>query len=666
MKHISEIIDDILVEWSYRVHDGMPNPKNPLHLIHLEDTLNELKLPRKVVKKVLEKVRKYKDNKMNKDLGRVGEPWGSDKGDTEKKGSGESTEKGKSSQTVEDVTNEQQKIEDDRDKGIAGAGGPVASQGESRYCNACNNLNEEEFKVENKEAINAKKEEISSRKLKADEKRTIQALGLSEEDGIEYLASREVWAEQELERIEKDPDSVFYKKGKKGFGGPGAVAEEAYKEWMRTAYDGALATQQILEEDSNLDISQPHTIVQSTPELDVKVESQMEDNIKNAKTSEEKAYYESELKAWKKYSKYHDTYVVGVDDQGRTHIVHISNKKDDNLKDPHNNTTPAERFKVLKESYGEEVAQNVAGVMDESIGMVTEVREETATASAEVEIDDDFAAVAEKAAGTYVKDLDKRAKNPKDTYGKWVAEKYPNWDKLSTSDKLKVMQQFMKDEDWHKANGPKNYKPPYKPFSKIFIKVGEAAINKSFWAKNPELNREGKGIAQSSTIKENEKSVVTRAHGNVVNVITEQDKKLGYPKDGENGPNTKGYINTVMDAMHFNTYIDGGDGKVIIQMGIRGAKPKHIRDCLSKLSGYEGDTSTSEGREALKKHMRSRCKVDSDSGAVYIEGPDGRIKIAEDTWRTAGDAQKVASGFGDDMKKCVSDGVDKDRASKKK
>ena len=175
---------------------------------------------------------------------------------------------------------------------------------------------------------------------------------------------------------------------------------------MRTAYDGALATQKILDEDTDLDTSQPHTTVQSTSELDAKVESQMEENIKNAKTPKEKAYYENELKFWKKYSKYHDTYAVGVDSQGRTHIVHISNKKDDNLKDPHNNTTPAERFKVLKESYGEEVAQNVAGVMDESIKMVTEVREDTATASKEVEIDDDFAAVAEKAAGPYMKQLD--------------------------------------------------------------------------------------------------------------------------------------------------------------------------------------------------------------------------------------------------------------------
>ena len=70
-------IDKILTEWAYRVHDGMPNPKNDYHVVQLQEYLNELRLPRRVVKKVLEKVRRYKDNKMNQDLGRVGKPWGS-------------------------------------------------------------------------------------------------------------------------------------------------------------------------------------------------------------------------------------------------------------------------------------------------------------------------------------------------------------------------------------------------------------------------------------------------------------------------------------------------------------------------------------------------------------------------------------------------------------
>ena len=35
MKH--PIIDKILTEWAYRVHDGQPNAENPLHLIQLKD-----------------------------------------------------------------------------------------------------------------------------------------------------------------------------------------------------------------------------------------------------------------------------------------------------------------------------------------------------------------------------------------------------------------------------------------------------------------------------------------------------------------------------------------------------------------------------------------------------------------------------------------------------
>ena len=51
---MNKLIDKILLEWSHRVHDGMPNPKNVMHLIHLERVLNELRLPRKVSEKLLQ------------------------------------------------------------------------------------------------------------------------------------------------------------------------------------------------------------------------------------------------------------------------------------------------------------------------------------------------------------------------------------------------------------------------------------------------------------------------------------------------------------------------------------------------------------------------------------------------------------------------------------
>ena len=54
MTHISEIIENILVEWAYRVHDGMPNPKNAQHIQELRESMEELNLPNKVIYEVIE------------------------------------------------------------------------------------------------------------------------------------------------------------------------------------------------------------------------------------------------------------------------------------------------------------------------------------------------------------------------------------------------------------------------------------------------------------------------------------------------------------------------------------------------------------------------------------------------------------------------------------
>ena len=54
MIHISEIIEDILVEWAYRVHDGMPNPKNTQHIQELRESMEELNLPNNVIYQVID------------------------------------------------------------------------------------------------------------------------------------------------------------------------------------------------------------------------------------------------------------------------------------------------------------------------------------------------------------------------------------------------------------------------------------------------------------------------------------------------------------------------------------------------------------------------------------------------------------------------------------
>ena len=118
---MNNLIDDILTDWAYRVHDGMPNPKNQYHLVQLQESMKSLKVESEVIDMVMNHLYEAKGHKYIKRTGSKGnyEYTYPDDGS------------GKTPKTVEDVTNEQQKIEDDRDKGIAVAGGPVASQGES-------------------------------------------------------------------------------------------------------------------------------------------------------------------------------------------------------------------------------------------------------------------------------------------------------------------------------------------------------------------------------------------------------------------------------------------------------------------------------------------------------------------------------------------------------
>ena len=66
MTHISEIIEDILVEWAYRVHDGMPNPKNTQHIQQLRESMEELNLPNNVIYQVIQNLINEQTEKLSK------------------------------------------------------------------------------------------------------------------------------------------------------------------------------------------------------------------------------------------------------------------------------------------------------------------------------------------------------------------------------------------------------------------------------------------------------------------------------------------------------------------------------------------------------------------------------------------------------------------------
>ena len=55
-------LDKLLTEWAYRVHNGMPDPKNPYDLIILSEAMSSLKLPKRFKSGLLKRMRGLKED----------------------------------------------------------------------------------------------------------------------------------------------------------------------------------------------------------------------------------------------------------------------------------------------------------------------------------------------------------------------------------------------------------------------------------------------------------------------------------------------------------------------------------------------------------------------------------------------------------------------------
>ena len=53
---MEQLINKILLEWSVRVHDGMPNKNNPLHIVQLRETLSTMKLSEDVANLIIQNI----------------------------------------------------------------------------------------------------------------------------------------------------------------------------------------------------------------------------------------------------------------------------------------------------------------------------------------------------------------------------------------------------------------------------------------------------------------------------------------------------------------------------------------------------------------------------------------------------------------------------------
>ena len=59
---MNDLIKKILIEWSFRLDDGMINLQNPKHIIILSEVLKDMELPTKVVTEVMTNITRKKSS----------------------------------------------------------------------------------------------------------------------------------------------------------------------------------------------------------------------------------------------------------------------------------------------------------------------------------------------------------------------------------------------------------------------------------------------------------------------------------------------------------------------------------------------------------------------------------------------------------------------------
>jgi hypothetical protein len=553
------------------------------------------------------------------------------------------------------------KLVSDRDKGIAGAGGPVASYGEAALTTFANKLQEvggfEGYVERNKNAVAKKVGEISKNRkaFKSSIETVARQLGFvlpkDESKVLEYIGARIIFGDNELARLKKDKNSLWYKTGKQGFG----QDEDAFRAWARADFDGAISTRILIQEQSKIDTSKDYIVIQSDPKKgghDDGIINHLNSKLEQAKAKGNKddiAHYQAEVYAFTKLG-FHDTMAVGFDKKGRTTVFSITNKKQDDLQDIWGNTTPEYALNLIKDSFGPKVSNKVVEVIEDGILKVSNSKKATTRMFSTLKLNDDFVAICNTPQmKKYMGQLKSHKK-----FKKWMVDN--KYNPTETKEWLVLAQKYAKvNED-----------APYEPFGKFVHKVGELAQVGPFVRKHTEINFESSAVKKSVQNKNDEKELTAAVHRDVVDSITEADKADGYPKkDGVNGPHTQAYLTTVMHSMHFDLMVENFDGNLGAITGIRGSVPSDFRGCLAKLSGFKGEIESKEGRDFLNKHLLQRCKLNPQTRAIEITNEEGTSVLAEDTWRTAGTSQKVEKKLGGGLRSCITNRIDKRQADKR-
>jgi len=692
MQHISEIIENILVEWAYRVHDGMPNPKNALHIQQLRESMEELNLPNKVIYEVIQNLinedegglsdeEKEKAKKMN--LVHLG------RGAYGKEG-GEATHQSVDGKLVAKDDREEPEKETKPpmkiDKNPMDKGGDTEEEQKSTTEKITQNASDifNDNVTGKGGGTTSLQEEIA---------------GISRKMAIEHPDDT---PEQHQERIAQHIKDNY---------GNTKYGSKDQTNLIKKSASGQ-QTMNKIRANKNMKFAdnQPEGFpiqVTFTEGGTDAVRSELERKLEEAKKSgdtEAISHYETELEYFKKHATKEtgvegdgDTGIMYVDTDGRIRMIYISNKQ--GLKDPHANATVKSATEAIKssaepgtnvEALSEELDAAVKGGINANGDMVKSFRADIDVNKEELnnaplnkigtKLLTGRAEFVDKTTDSYVKAA---AKNPQ-------VKDYIKKNNLDKNNPEHIIEAAMAVTGTGESDGLGGSKK--QAANKLVFKMLTASasirgkMQKLIPPKSPEeaaeavanLKQRGKplmggnlsaadclSIYNNKALEKLEQNIQTRkdamqtAHENMYNRVVELDvahhQGQGLSSDdaiekynNEAGPHEQTYTKSFMKRMHWDRYIDGvDDNKKMIEIGDKAYSTKDFRDCLGELSDWDG-------KGDLKEHLQKNMRITPGTMKLSFVTKKGKtIELGDDTWRTAGDLSKIAGGLGKDMRECL-------------
>ena len=717
------MIKKILTEWSFRLDDGIINLNNPKHLLILSEVLKDMDLPTKVIMEVMSNLTEKDLVRKKQDDGSYGSAYlvkkhNPDKGQEliKKNASEEDKEKvqKKKTQSKKQTPTTQKKPDYDIDTNASEE--EIAKKtGGGKFVKT----NEQEAKKQNDE--NSK--QILSRKRKG--------------KGGKDTTQREELASISRMIANKYPEDNTPEKHKKRviehirelYGDDTKEAERVIRQINKpkkadNIIDPTLSglnTMKVLRnKDNGFDMAdkqpEPYPLnVTFTPEATQTTQNLLITKLKECKKlknpserEECQKHYKKELDAFQKKATSAtgvegdgDTAMVYMDNNGRTRVVYISNKK--SLTDGHSNATVTSASEVLKQSAAE--GANV-DVISESIDEATKEAKDvnkTYSENARKIIDENkdklnkplITKIALKAltgrafftsnSTTYLESAAKNKRVKKCLEEKGIEGEVN--DDFLTKNAEQIVDCSLKFIGTGETTGMGDSakQGPNKLLLKLArttrkvremiqsrLDKGESleeackfASEKGIGGSQSLTPEDCKAIYEDDTLKQFEENntkrdrAMDKAHSGVQQRLESLDINYYMDEEGlseeealekqknEAGPHEKTVIRGFFKRMHWDKYMDGSDDDIkILEIGNLAITPKQIRGCLGELSKWDGNGTLSE-------HLEKNVRIEPGTQRLVFTTDNGDVEIGNDTWRMAGDLSKISGSLGEGLRDCL-------------